>query len=221
MDSSEAAPLPEQLEQALAGYREALAACRARGDRAGEGIILNNMAALYYQAGQAETALALMEQALALRREMGDRNGEAFTLYNMSFLVAAPRARELAGQARALWRALQSPSVQLADRRLAELRLEELTEPDFHALAGAIFAFVNADGLEATQAMLEVHRQILLQPTVDDTFEGLIGQAGREGNEELRRRLQERLELLRHCRREGVEAAFRRARQASRPDNGR
>ena len=53
------------------------------GDRAGEGVTLNNIGLVYDDQGRYEEALAYYQQALAIAREVGDRAEEGTTLHNI------------------------------------------------------------------------------------------------------------------------------------------
>ncbi|MBN1284118.1 MAG: CHAT domain-containing protein [Anaerolineae bacterium] len=112
--------------RALVLYKRALSLFNAAGNHTGEAATLNNMAGAYFALGEKACALALYEQALSICRAVGERNGEAVTLYNISFLVDTARAIEMVRQARDIWKAIQSPNVQLAEQRLAELQRGEL-----------------------------------------------------------------------------------------------
>ena len=68
---------------ALREHKQALAILREVGDRAGEGLTLNNIGYLYGTLGRTEKALRRYERALAIQREIGDRAGEAITLNNI------------------------------------------------------------------------------------------------------------------------------------------
>ncbi len=62
---------------------------REIGDRAGEGITLNNIGAVYDHQGQYDQALNQYQQALVIRREIGDRAGEGTTLNNIGEVYRA------------------------------------------------------------------------------------------------------------------------------------
>ena len=53
---------------------------QAISDRAGEGVILNNIGGLYKSLRQYEKALGYFEQALSIWQEIGDRAGEGGSL---------------------------------------------------------------------------------------------------------------------------------------------
>ncbi|ASC73061.1 hypothetical protein XM38_040230 [Halomicronema hongdechloris C2206] len=72
-----------QYEQALGYYQDALVIRQEIGDRAGEGVTLNNIGAVYDNLGQYEQALGYFQDALAISQEIGDRAGEGVTLNNI------------------------------------------------------------------------------------------------------------------------------------------
>ena len=83
LDSS--ANLPEALEH----YLESLEILREIGDRAGEGVTLNNISQIYDSWGRYQEALDTLKQSLEIRREIGDRAGEGVTLNNISQIYKA------------------------------------------------------------------------------------------------------------------------------------
>jgi tetratricopeptide (TPR) repeat protein len=88
-------------------------ACRAVGDRAGEGTTLNNLGLLANRLGRQEEARQYYEQALIIRREVGDRAGEGVTLCSLGDTLRATgqvmKARALIEQARAIFEQVGSP----------------------------------------------------------------------------------------------------------------
>jgi CHAT domain-containing protein/tetratricopeptide (TPR) repeat protein len=72
--------------EALEHYDQALAILRAVGDRAGEGVTLNNIGGVYEAQGRYGEALEHYEQALAILRAVGDRAGEGVTLNNIGLV---------------------------------------------------------------------------------------------------------------------------------------
>ncbi|HEY7832557.1 MAG TPA: tetratricopeptide repeat protein, partial [Ktedonobacterales bacterium] len=70
-----------------------LDACRALGDRRGEGQALNNQGYLALRLGRINDAASHYERALAVRREATDRAGEAETLNNLGALAQAQSQR--------------------------------------------------------------------------------------------------------------------------------
>jgi tetratricopeptide (TPR) repeat protein len=73
----------------VAGGQMAVAAARQEGNRAAEGMALNNLGVVYRAQGRWAEALAVYEPSLAIRRELGDRHGEGQTLNNLSGVYAA------------------------------------------------------------------------------------------------------------------------------------
>jgi tetratricopeptide (TPR) repeat protein len=71
---SDALPL---VEQSLAIYREI-------GNKAGEGVTLNNISQIYDARGDDTTVLKYLEQSLAISQEIGDKEMEGSTLYNIA-----------------------------------------------------------------------------------------------------------------------------------------
>ena len=71
-----------QFREALETFQTVLVIFRAIGDRAGEGIILNNIGEVYRQLGveQLPNALESFQQALDIYKEIGDREGIRTTL---------------------------------------------------------------------------------------------------------------------------------------------
>jgi tetratricopeptide (TPR) repeat protein len=112
-------------KQALDFYQQALPILRDVGNRSVEATTLNNIGLVYRSLGDKQQALDHFEQALPISRDVGDRDGEATMLFNMSLLAEnTAEAIQLVEQARDLWRAVQSPNVQIAEERLRELRGE-------------------------------------------------------------------------------------------------
>lgn len=65
---------------------EGLEIARADGRREDEGILLNNIGAVYYSLGQREVALDYYQRALPIVEEVGDRYGQSITRYNMAMI---------------------------------------------------------------------------------------------------------------------------------------
>ncbi len=61
----------------------AVEAAKREGNRAAEGIALNNLGVVYQLQGRWAEAIAAYEQDLAICRELGDRHGEGATLNNL------------------------------------------------------------------------------------------------------------------------------------------
>lgn len=73
----------ESLRAAIEKYLESLPLYRAAGDRANEGIALNNIGSIYDDLDEKQKALDWYGQALQLARAVGDTAGEAATLNNI------------------------------------------------------------------------------------------------------------------------------------------
>ena len=78
-----------EYDRALLYHEQSLAILRAIGDRAGEGVTLNNISQIYRARGDYATALTFLEQSLAIQRAIGDRAGEGRTLNNISQIYQA------------------------------------------------------------------------------------------------------------------------------------
>jgi tetratricopeptide (TPR) repeat protein len=70
--------------EAVPLYEQSLAIRQEIGDRAGEGVTLNNISQIHTVRGEYATALIYLEQSLSIDRELGDRAGEGVTLNNIS-----------------------------------------------------------------------------------------------------------------------------------------
>jgi len=68
---------------ALQNNESALQIARSVGDRRTEGVVLNNLGALYARLGNRQKAIDLLLASLPLRRDLSDREGEAATLENL------------------------------------------------------------------------------------------------------------------------------------------
>ena len=86
----------DDFTRALHHYQRALMIRQAIGDRAGQGIILNNMAVIHVARREYEMALHLLEQALFIRQAIGDKAGEGTTLNNISQIYDAWKEYETA-----------------------------------------------------------------------------------------------------------------------------
>jgi tetratricopeptide (TPR) repeat protein len=75
-------------DQALDSYRQALVIRREVGDRAGEGITLNNIGAVYDAQGLYDQALENYQQALVIAREIDSEPMEETILGNIEALPA-------------------------------------------------------------------------------------------------------------------------------------
>ena len=82
--------------QALDYYQQSLAITRDIGDRATEGIALNNIGAVYDSLGHYPQALDYYQQSLAIARDIGDRSGEGTILGNLGYLLENQDQPELA-----------------------------------------------------------------------------------------------------------------------------
>jgi CHAT domain-containing protein len=76
---------------AVEDYKQALQIFQEIGDRAREGVALNNIGNTYSHAEDYKTALDYFERALALRRETKNQQGEAATLNNIGSVYLATR----------------------------------------------------------------------------------------------------------------------------------
>ena len=72
-----------RFQDALQSFETALALYQEVGDRAGEGITLNNIGTIYRSQGQYPQALDFFQQSLAIRREVDDPRGEGAILNNI------------------------------------------------------------------------------------------------------------------------------------------
>jgi tetratricopeptide (TPR) repeat protein len=70
-------------DESLQTWQAARACYRAEGDRAGEGVTLNNIGQVYDAQGRYAEALEQFEAALAIAQEVGDRASEGVTLSNI------------------------------------------------------------------------------------------------------------------------------------------
>jgi len=66
-------------EDAAAEYQKALDIHRKNGDRFKQGVVLNNLASAWIDAGEPDTALPLLEEALTVRQSINDQLGIAYT----------------------------------------------------------------------------------------------------------------------------------------------
>ncbi|MFC1976472.1 CHAT domain-containing protein, partial [Chloroflexota bacterium] len=73
-------------EWALEYYQQSLTIVKDIGDRAGEGVILNNLGGIYDNLEQYEWALEYYQQSLIIRQEVGDRAGEGTSLNNIGHI---------------------------------------------------------------------------------------------------------------------------------------
>ena len=121
-----------------------LDACRALGDRMGEGRALNNQGYLALRLGRLADAAALYARALAIRRDSQDRPGEAETLNNLGGLAQAQgqraEARDYFEQALAIRRELgdQPGAATLLNNLGALANLEGRHEAAAEAFAQAL-----------------------------------------------------------------------------------
>ncbi|MCL4298811.1 MAG: tetratricopeptide repeat protein [Anaerolineae bacterium] len=74
---------------ALEAYKIALNIFRDINDRAGQGVTLNNIGAVYHAQGRYEEALDVLYQALDIRRTIADLAGEGETLANIGAIYLA------------------------------------------------------------------------------------------------------------------------------------
>lgn len=80
--------------------REALAVGREMQEAAGEGTIVNNIAAVYHGMGQLEEAIRYYEEALDIHRRLGDRANEQIALNNLAEALEALGRTEEADRCR-------------------------------------------------------------------------------------------------------------------------
>jgi tetratricopeptide (TPR) repeat protein len=73
-----------RVEEARAGYEQALALARELGDKSAEQVELHSLAVLDGQQGRVEEARAGYEQALALARELGDKSAERAAVHGLA-----------------------------------------------------------------------------------------------------------------------------------------
>jgi tetratricopeptide (TPR) repeat protein len=76
--------LNSDLPEALDHYKQSLKIKQKIGNKAGQGITLNNISAIYHARGDYDTALKYLEQSLEIGQEIGDKAGEAVTCYNLA-----------------------------------------------------------------------------------------------------------------------------------------
>lgn len=81
-------------------------------------------------------------------------------------------------------------------------------------VAEALIAFMNADGVDAIQQIVEDNQAILLSDAVDPAFSAFMQQAQQSGNQGLVQTLAAAQMMLRECRTNGIDATFRRLREA-------
>lgn len=79
----------EQNPEALRHLERALKLSREIGDRAGEAVILSNIAVIYRAWGHYDEALHLLQQSLQIQDEIDDRAGKSTTLNNISLIYDA------------------------------------------------------------------------------------------------------------------------------------
>ncbi len=112
-------------DEAAEYYAQALAIAREVGDRATEGMTLNNLGVLARDQGQYDEAAEYYAQSLAIKRELGDQLGVANTLYNLGELARdqghLDSAREHFSQALGLYTTLGVPEADKARSELADL----------------------------------------------------------------------------------------------------
>jgi tetratricopeptide (TPR) repeat protein len=75
--------------EALPLYEQSLALRQEIGDRAGEGITLNNIGNIYTAWGDYDTALSYLEQSLAIARELGAQKEEGASLVSIGLIYDA------------------------------------------------------------------------------------------------------------------------------------
>lgn len=109
---------PEAQRQAVASYREALAAWRSLGDRRWEAEALYDVAVLEHDLNELQPAIEDHARSMEIWRELGEPRREAAALYGIGIvqvdLEKSDEARETLQGARALW--------QLLGERLAAAR---------------------------------------------------------------------------------------------------
>jgi tetratricopeptide (TPR) repeat protein len=114
--------------KAIEYYEQVLVMSREIGDRRGEGTALGNLGNAYSRMGETRKAIDYYEQALAISREIGDRRGEGNRLGNLGLALDKLGNREEAirctKEALKIFEQIESPSVENARRRLAELQTE-------------------------------------------------------------------------------------------------
>ncbi|MBU0755994.1 MAG: CHAT domain-containing protein [Planctomycetes bacterium] len=74
-------------DQALKLYKKAHGLYKEIGDKAGEGVTLNNLATTAHAKGDYDTALKYLEKSLKIRQEIGDKAGAIATLHNMGMIA--------------------------------------------------------------------------------------------------------------------------------------
>ncbi|HEX4612714.1 MAG TPA: tetratricopeptide repeat protein [Urbifossiella sp.] len=104
----------------------AIEACRALGDRRGEGDALGNLGSAHSALGHAQTAITFFEQCLAIAREIGNRRGEGNTLGNLgnAHMKTCPscRWRGVAGDGHVIGRRHRSRGVDRRGHRVQYVR---------------------------------------------------------------------------------------------------
>lgn len=81
-------------DENLIWTEEALSAARVLGERKDEGVLLNNIGAIYRLKGLWEDALRYFEQSRAIREEIGDRAGSAQALNNIGYIYQRKGLRD-------------------------------------------------------------------------------------------------------------------------------
>jgi len=76
-------------DTALDYLKQSLAIQQQIGDKAGEGVTLNNISQIFKARGDYATALDYLKQSLAIRQQIGDKAGEGATLNNISQIYHA------------------------------------------------------------------------------------------------------------------------------------
>lgn len=110
---------------AIKYHSQALIIARKLGDRRSEGVSLGNLGNAHAALDKKRRAMDCFEKALIIAREIGDWRLEGNCLFNLgeaySNVGKVQRAIALIGQALTIFNAIESPHVEKAQERLAEL----------------------------------------------------------------------------------------------------
>ena len=106
--SGVAVSFPDEKENALHCYYQALDISREVVDRYGEGNSLQNLGIIYNYLAKYQEAIKYNQQSLAISREISDRKGEAYSYMNLGnayyFLGQYEQAREYYQQSLAIFK---------------------------------------------------------------------------------------------------------------------
>jgi tetratricopeptide (TPR) repeat protein len=81
-------------DEAIGSYLRSLALRKADGDIRGQGIVLNNLGAVYYNQGRQQEALECYEGSREIAHELGEELSELVAVMNLVFLHFTERQNE-------------------------------------------------------------------------------------------------------------------------------